>query len=289
MHEYFQIIRQALSEGRKKGITYYEAHHIVPRSFGKQSSTVLLTPEEHYRCHKLLAEYFKQHSVYGKKMLWAFHRISYDGKHKLTEEQYGEARRILQSLWKADKTDAHKENIRKTRVGKKTIVHPGTNEIKYVLTEELQEWINQGWENTNYRKGTSFSQDHKDNIRKTRAGKKTIVHPGTNEIKYVLTEELQEWINQGWENTNYKKGRTGLISEEGSRKLAEARRREQTGKTGLSAQAAKGPYTVEFQDGRKYTEGSYPQLSKTVNIPLVTLQYRYVHKKGQMLKGWAIY
>jgi len=236
MHEYFQIIRQALSEGREKGITYYEAHHIVPRSFGKQSSTVLLTPEEHYRCHKLLAEYFKQHSVYGKKMLWAFHRISYDGKHKLTEEQYGEARRILQSLWKADKTDAHK-----------------------------------------------------DNIRKTRAGKKTIVHPGTNEIKYVLTEELQEWINQGWENTNYKKGRTGLISEEGSRKLAEARRREQTGKTGLSAQAAKGPYTVEFQDGRKYTEGSYPQLSKTVNIPLVTLQYRYVHKKGQMLKGWAIY
>lgn len=234
MHKYFQIIRQALSEGREKGITYYEAHHIIPRSFNKQSSTVLLTPEEHYRCHKLLAQHFKHHPTYGKKMLWAFHRISYDGKHKLAEEQYGEARRILQILWKADKTDAHKDNIRKTRVGKKTIVHPGTNEIKYVLTEDLQEWLDQGWENTNYRKGTSFSQDHKD-------------------------------------------------------KLSVVAKSRFTGKTGLSAQAAKGPYTVEFQDGRRYTEGSYPQLSKTVNIPLVTLQYRYVHKKGQMLKGWAIY
>jgi len=236
MEEYFKIIRQALSESRKKGITYYEAHHITPRSFGKQSSTVLLTPEEHYRCHKLLAEYFKEHTIYGKKMLWAFHRMSYDGRRELTEEQFGEARRILQSLWKADKTATHKENIRKTRVGKKTIVYPETNEIKY-----------------------------------------------------VLTEELQEWIDRGWENTNYKKGRTGLISEEGSRKLAEARRREQTGKTGLSAQAAKGPYTIEFQDGKKFTEGSYSQLSKAANIPLVTLQHRYVHKKGQMLKGWSIY
>lgn len=234
MHEYFQIIRQALSQKREKGTTYYEAHHVIPKSFGKQSSIVLLTPEEHYRCHRLLAEYFKQHSVYGKKMLWAFHRISYDGKHKLTEEQYGEARRILQSLWKADKTDAHKENIRKTRVGKKTIVHPGTNEIKYVSIEELQEWLGQGWENTNYRRGTKCSQPHKD------------------KLSAVATLRF-------------------------------------TGKTGLSAQAAKGPYTVEFEDGRKYTEGSYPELSKSTGIPYPTLQYRYVHKKEQMLKGWCIY
>ena len=234
MHEYFQIIRQALLEKREKGEVYYEAHHIIPRSFDKQSSTVLLTPEEHYRCHKILAEHFKHHSTYGKKMLWAFHRISYDGKHKLTEEEYGEARRVLQVLWKAKRTDAHKENIRKTRIGKKTIVHPQTNEIKYVLAEELQEWIDLGWENTNYTKGSVFSQTHKAKISK--------------------------------------KTKTRLI-----------------GKTGLSAQAAKGPYTVEFADGKKYTEGSYPELSKATGIPFGTLQYRYVHKKGQMLKGWTIY
>ena len=236
MHEYFQIIRQALSENRTKGEIYYEAHHIIPRSFGKKSSTVLLTPEEHYRCHRLLAEHFRQHTTYGKKMLWAFHRISYDGKHKLTEVEYGEVRRLLQSLWKAKKTDTHKENIRKTR-----------------------------------------------------AGKKTIVHPETKDIKYVTVEDLQNWLDQGWENTNYTKGRTKLITEEGREKLAESRRKHQIGKTGLSAQAAKGPYTVEFQDGKKYTEGSYPELSKATNIPFATLQYRYTHKKGQMLKGWSIY
>lgn len=234
MKEYFKIIRQVLSENRKKGETYYEAHHIIPRSFGKHSSTVLLTPEEHYRCHKLLAEHFKKHTLYGRKMLWAFHRISYDGKHKLTEEEYGEARRILQVLWKAKKSETHKENIRKTRAGKKTIVHPETNEIKYVLIQELQEWLNQGWVNTNYRRGSSFSQEHKE-------------------------------------------------------KLSVVAKSRFTGKTGLSAQAAKGPYTVEFEDGKKHTEGSYSELSKAVNIPLVTLQNRYVHKKGQMLKGWTIY
>jgi hypothetical protein len=234
MHEYFEIIRQALSEGRKKGSVYYEAHHIVPKSFGKQSSTVLLTPEEHYRCHKLLAKYFKYHYLYGKKMLWAFHRISYDGKHKLTEEEYGEARRILQPLWKAKRTELHKENIRKTRIGKKTIIHSETKETKYIPAEELESWLEQGWENTNHTKGSIFTSEHRA-------------------------------------------------------KIGQVRKKQLTGKTGLSAQAAKGPYTVEFQDGRKYTEGSYPQLSKIVNIPLVTLQYRYVHKKGQMLKGWSIY
>jgi hypothetical protein len=44
-------------------------------------------------------------------MLWAFHRISYDGKRKLTKEEYGEARRFLQDLWKSEKSISHKEKI----------------------------------------------------------------------------------------------------------------------------------------------------------------------------------
>lgn len=112
MKQYFKLIRQILQEDRKKneGI-YYEAHHIIPQSFGKRSTTVLVTPEEHYTVHKMLAEYWKKHSIYGKKMLWAFHRISYDGKRKLTKEEYGEARRLLQDLWKSEKSISHKEKI----------------------------------------------------------------------------------------------------------------------------------------------------------------------------------
>lgn len=112
MEQYFKIIRQAIQEGREKVQgTYYEAHHIVPKSFDKRSTTVLLTPEEHFTVHKILAEYWKGHPIYGKKMLWAFHRISFDGKRKITKEEYGEARRILQDLWKSEKSISHKEKI----------------------------------------------------------------------------------------------------------------------------------------------------------------------------------
>jgi len=98
---YFTIIRKALLEDRKKGQDlYYESHHIIPTSFGKKSSTVLLSPEEHYRAHRYLAESFKHHPIYGQKMLWAFHRMTYNNGRKISEQEYVEAREILMILWK---------------------------------------------------------------------------------------------------------------------------------------------------------------------------------------------
>jgi len=117
LKEYFQIIRKALSENRVKGEVYYEAHHIVPRSFNKQSSVVLLTPQEHYECHRLLAECLKNHPVYGKKMLWAFHRMAYSKKRKLTANEYAEVRILLMNLWTRKKTEEHKEKIGKAQLG----------------------------------------------------------------------------------------------------------------------------------------------------------------------------
>ena len=115
LKSYFQIIRQALSENRKKGKgVYYEAHHIVPESFeifGRRSSLVLLTAQEHYECHKILAEAFKTHPQYGKKMLWAFHRMAYSKKRKLTADEYAEARELLMVLWTRKQTDVHKQKI----------------------------------------------------------------------------------------------------------------------------------------------------------------------------------
>ena len=212
MEQYFKIIRQVLQEGREKGQgTYYEAHHIIPKSFNKKSTTVLLTPEEHYTVHKILAEYWKGHSIYSRKMLWAFHRISYDGKRQLTEEQYGDARRILQDLWKRKKTEEHRKNIGIAQKG------------------------------------------------------------NTNNSARVF------------------KGMKSDITEEGRQKLAEARKKDQTGKTGLQAKAAKGPYTVIFESGQKHTAGSYPELSKLTGIAYSTLQCRLRHKEGIAERGWKIY
>lgn len=212
MRKYFSIIRQALQEGRKKNEgVYYEAHHIIPRSFGKKSTIVLLTPEEHYRVHRILAEYWKNHSIYGRKMLWAFHRISYDDKRNLTEGQYGEVRRILQDLWKREKTEEHRKSIGKSLVG------------------------------------------------------------NTNNSSRVF------------------KGMKSDMTEEGKQKLREARRKDQTGKTGLQAKAAKGPYTVVFESGKKHTAGSYPELSKLTSISYSTLQHRMTHKPEVFERGWKIY
>lgn len=212
MEQYFSIIRQVIAENRKKKAgTYYEAHHIIPKSFGKKSTTVLLTPEEHYKVHRLLAEYWKNHAVYGRKMLWAFHRIFYDGKRQLTEEQHGEARRILQDLWKRKKTEQHRRNIGIAQKG------------------------------------------------------------NTNNSSRVF------------------KGMKSDMTEEGKQRLAEARKKDQTGKTGLQAKAAKGPYTVVFESGEKHTAGSYPELSKITGIKYSTLQHRMTHKPYVFERGWKIY
>lgn len=212
MNKYFRLIRTVLRENRIKGEgIYYEAHHIIPQSFNKKSSTVLLTPEEHYLAHKYLAEYWKEHSVYGKKMLWAFHRLAYDKGRKLTKEQYGEARRVLMSLWTRKKSPEHRCKIAKAQTG------------------------------------------------------------NTNNSSRVF------------------KGMKSDMTEEGRKKLAEARVKHQTGKVGLQAQAAKGPYTVEYDSGKKHTAGSYPELSKLTGIKYSTLQHRLTKSPNIFQRGWKIY
>ncbi len=119
MREYFQIIRQALSENRLKGGTYYEAHHIIPKSFNKRSSTVLLTPQEHYECHRILAQELGHHPIYGQKMLWAFHRLAYDKQRRLTADEYAEARKMLMPLWARKFTEEHKRKLSESKIGNK--------------------------------------------------------------------------------------------------------------------------------------------------------------------------
>ena len=78
------------------------------------------------------------------------------------------------------------------------------------------------------------------------------------------------------------------MSKEGRQSLAQARKEDQTGKTGLQAKAAKGPYTVLLESGQKHTAGSYPELSKLTGIAYSTLQCRLKHKEGVVERGWLI-
>jgi len=64
------IIKNASQQTRKKKAgVLYEQHHIVPKSIGGSNSTdnlVLLTPKEHYICHRLLVEIYRGTSSENK-------------------------------------------------------------------------------------------------------------------------------------------------------------------------------------------------------------------------------
>lgn len=81
-HVYCVIISHAKSEEklglRKKGNgTYYEAHHILPRSLfplweNRKSNIVLLTAREHFFCHQLLTKIWP-----GRKMISALSQFMF--------------------------------------------------------------------------------------------------------------------------------------------------------------------------------------------------------------------
>ncbi len=81
---YRRIIKNALSQVRKKGNgTYYENHHIIPKSICPEFKTskwnkVLLTAKEHYICHHLL---IKCISTGKNKMISAFWRMTHSNQH----------------------------------------------------------------------------------------------------------------------------------------------------------------------------------------------------------------
>jgi hypothetical protein len=71
---YEKIIDSAESQNRKKTKDgqIYENHHIIPKSVGglnNKGNKVLLTPKEHYICHKLLVEIYKK-TPYSNKMYY---------------------------------------------------------------------------------------------------------------------------------------------------------------------------------------------------------------------------
>jgi len=99
---YMSIINSALLQNRKKNReTYYEKHHILPKSLfprwkNSKSNIVLLTAREHLFCHKLLVHIYPL-----KQMYYALWRLTNDNKgHKINPKDYEKLRKnisILQS------------------------------------------------------------------------------------------------------------------------------------------------------------------------------------------------
>lgn len=98
---YDSIIYNAKNSNRKQfkknhvNYVYYEKHHILPKCLNGNDDVenlVLLTPKEHYICHKLLTYIY----LGDYKIMCAFSLMTFDkqGRHKLSSRDYALCKRI---------------------------------------------------------------------------------------------------------------------------------------------------------------------------------------------------
>lgn len=110
---YFKIIANAAQQNRlKNSSTYYELHHIIPRSIDKSianlrlhpSNGILLTPREHFICHYLLCKMFKENTRNWELMSRAFTFMIANSKNQyryVNSRLYGRARKNIGEIMSA--------------------------------------------------------------------------------------------------------------------------------------------------------------------------------------------
>jgi hypothetical protein len=85
---YDDIINKAFYGNRNRGKIYYENHHIIPKCLGglnDENNLVLLTPREHFICHKLLVEIYPK----NRSLVYALHMMmSCKNQNKYNDRDY---------------------------------------------------------------------------------------------------------------------------------------------------------------------------------------------------------
>lgn len=110
---YQNIIDKSKLQCRSKKDSYFEKHHIIPKTMGGNNSkenTVLLTAKEHFVCHRLLCFIYPE----SKSLHFAFwamcNQVKGDVKrdYKITARTYEDAKlkfkEVNSSLHKGKKT-----------------------------------------------------------------------------------------------------------------------------------------------------------------------------------------
>lgn len=135
---YNNIVRAAQSEQRKKhNGTYFESHHIIPKSLGGSNHSgnlVLLTAKEHYVCHLLLPKMCVS-SDHKRRMVFAYMQLSkqanaFRAPHRYTSRSYERFRRQFITyisgpncyMFGVQKTQGQRDKISKTRKEKQLSV-----------------------------------------------------------------------------------------------------------------------------------------------------------------------
>jgi hypothetical protein len=182
---YYKIIHNAQHRQFPPN-TYYESHHIIPKSLGgsnEPSNLVLLTAKEHFICHHLLVKMTENDNK--RKMSFAFWcfcilKNEYQDRHKVTAQQYEIAKLLKKEYSRRGytHTEESKQKMSDSKKGKPSKLKgiPTGRKIEY--TDEIRQKISQSklgkkrkpfTEETKQKmsksgKGRIFSEDHKRKI-----------------------------------------------------------------------------------------------------------------------------
>lgn len=186
---YNSIIENAKSQNRiKHSGVYYENHHILPKSLGgknNKENLILLTAKEHYLCHRLLLFIYN----FNESMVRAFHRMvhSKNGDLIKSAKDYQYARELLSQIlkeripWNKGKhlSPSHIQNLK----GKGK---PHTKETKQKLRDAKIGDKNPmfGKISPNRGKSYSFTEQQRENLRKSMKGKSPKVNSIKKECEY---------------------------------------------------------------------------------------------------------
>lgn len=140
----------------------------------------------------------------------------------------------------------------------------------------------------------AMCKQHGNNQERYIPSSRTYEEAKTNYSRLGLSEEHKQKIGLAQlGNTNNSsrvfKGMKSDITLEGRRKLAEARKRDQTGKTGDQAKASKGWVICEHENGVKVEAVNALHLSYTLKISPATISNRLNKSPGIFKKGYKLY
>ena len=119
---------------------YKEKHHIIPKSLGgsnDKSNLIYLTAKEHYICHLLLVEIYRNDKIAFNKMLSAFMIMKSRG---ITSKQYDKKRIEFSS-------ESHKNQsgINNSNYGKSWLSNPTTKQVICVERYKINDYLKSGW------------------------------------------------------------------------------------------------------------------------------------------------
>lgn len=119
---------------------YREEHHIIPKSLGgsnMKNNLIYLTAREHYICHMLLVEIYRNDQQSYLKMLAAFMMMKSRGINSKIYEKY----RLEYSISKKGTGKGELNN----NYGNKWVTNPITKEHKLIDANLLDEYLSNGW------------------------------------------------------------------------------------------------------------------------------------------------